>query len=202
MSRGPGRAAVLARFTGRGWMAARQLREVRPDVLRRLEQYRWAERHLFPEGQPGNTWWSLTGDGEQALRRWRDHEAQRPVYRCAECRHGRHLTAWAGANIHGPLAPDGSDLESYDWTDVWGIHEDSIQCSKHSDGVIEHRVGERLVPPAGVPALRRQRPHSGGYPCRGPGLGADGAFRDDRHGPHKGRRTLALPGDRQSSGEG
>lgn len=195
-------AAVLARFTGRDWMAARHFRDVRPDVLRRIERYRWAERHPPPDGQPGTTYWSVTGDGEGALHRWRDHEAQRPVYRCAECGHGRHLTAWAGANIHGPLAPNGSDLESDDWTDVWGIHEDSIECSEHPDGVIEHRVGEHWCRWWVCPRCDGNGRTSGGYPCPEPGLGKDGTFRDDRYGPHEGWRPLDLLGDQQSSAEG
>jgi hypothetical protein len=195
-------AAVLARFTGRDWMAARQLRDVRPDVLRRIERYRWAERHPPREGQPGNTYWSLTGDGELALRQWRDHEAQRPVWRCAECGHGRHLTAWAGANIHGPLAPNGTDLESDDWVDVWGVHEDSIQCGEHPDGVLERRVGERWCRWWVCPNCDGNGQRPGGYSCHEPGLREDGTFRDDRHGPHKGWRPLHLPGDQHSCGEG
>lgn len=61
------------------------------------------------------------------------------AYRCAECRHGRYLTAWAAANIQGKLGADG-DLDTWDYTDTWGVFEDSIECSKHPSGVIERQV--------------------------------------------------------------
>lgn len=58
------------------------------------------------------------------------------VYRCAECSHGRDLMAWAPANAYGPVGADGDLRAHYDvWDD--GIHEDSIQCATHPDGVIE-----------------------------------------------------------------
>lgn len=62
------------------------------------------------------------------------------VYRCVPCGHGRDLMAWAPANVYGPLGADG---ELAGDTDVWtyGIHEDSIQCSKHPDAMIEMCAG-------------------------------------------------------------
>jgi hypothetical protein len=62
------------------------------------------------------------------------------VYRCADCGHGKHLMAWAPANVYGPLGPDGELAEDTDvWTD--GIHEDSIQCCEHPSAIIEHWAG-------------------------------------------------------------
>lgn len=48
--------------------------------------------------------------------------------------------AWAPANAYGPVAADG-ELARHD--DVWdyGLHEDSIQCTEHPDGVIEWSDG-------------------------------------------------------------
>lgn len=51
-------------------------------------------------------------------------------YRCAECGHGRHLTAWGLASVHGPLGPDG-DIAEIAWDEVFELFEDSIQCSQH-----------------------------------------------------------------------
>lgn len=51
------------------------------------------------------------------------------LYRCAECQHGRNLTAWGSASVCGPLDSKG-DIESYDWDEVYEVHVDSIQCSK------------------------------------------------------------------------
>jgi hypothetical protein len=60
-------------------------------------------------------------------------------FRCADCGHGEHLMAWAPANVYGPLGADGELAEDAEvWTD--GIHEDSIQCNEHWDGLIEKRV--------------------------------------------------------------
>lgn len=61
------------------------------------------------------------------------------VYRCAECRNGKHLTAWAIVLCHGPLDADGH-LTEYDWDEEDWLHEDSIECSKHPAAVIEHSV--------------------------------------------------------------
>lgn len=65
-----------------------------------------------------------------------------PAWRCAECRHGRNLTAWGNASVHGKLGADG-EIESYDWDEVWEIHEDSIQCDRHPGAVIEKSIGSR-----------------------------------------------------------
>lgn len=64
------------------------------------------------------------------------------VYRCAECGHGRHLTAWGNASVHGPLGADG-EIESFEWDEVWQVHEDSIQCARHPDGVVEKAIDGR-----------------------------------------------------------
>lgn len=64
------------------------------------------------------------------------------VYRCADCGHGEHLTAWGAATVHGPLAADGEIAEDI-WTEVYEVyevHEGSIQCSKHPDAVIERCI--------------------------------------------------------------
>jgi hypothetical protein len=61
------------------------------------------------------------------------------AYRCVPCGHGRHLTAWAGANIHGPLGADGK-LAEYGYTEDTGIREGSIQCDEHPDGMLEKLI--------------------------------------------------------------
>lgn len=52
--------------------------------------------------------------------------------RCPKCRHGRHISAWAEANIHGHLGPDGlvqpDEIEQHGEDDVY---EGSIQCDRH-----------------------------------------------------------------------
>jgi len=62
------------------------------------------------------------------------------VYRCAECRHGRHLTAWGSASVHGPLGADG-EIDYCDWDEVWQVHEVSIQCTSHPGAVLEKFIG-------------------------------------------------------------
>jgi hypothetical protein len=64
------------------------------------------------------------------------------VYRCTECGHGKHLAAWGNASVHGPLSAAG-EIESYDWDDLWEVHEDSIQCARHPDMVLEKLIGGR-----------------------------------------------------------
>lgn len=60
-------------------------------------------------------------------------------YRCADCLHGAHLTAWVIVLAHGPLGPDGKLAEvDYDEEDV--LYEDSIACTEHPDSVIEQSV--------------------------------------------------------------
>jgi hypothetical protein len=120
------------------------------------------------------------------------------VYRCADCGHGRHLWAWAGANAYGPLATNG-ELEYYEDVDEWGIHEDSIQCSEHPGAVIEHSIdgqwhrwwscarchGRSLLGDNGRPWLGDGR----SYPC-----GGDGTFKvgDPWGGPrHEGDLPVA-----------
>lgn len=59
------------------------------------------------------------------------------VYRCATCGHGNRLFAYAHANIHGHLGLDGQ-LDSYDYIDTWEDPiEESIECGRHPDGIIE-----------------------------------------------------------------
>lgn len=52
-------------------------------------------------------------------------------YRCTECGHGEKLWAYAGANVCGPLSPDGESLDEHEAVEEWGIYEDSICCSEH-----------------------------------------------------------------------
>lgn len=61
------------------------------------------------------------------------------LYRCADCSHGKHLTAWAASTVHGPLGADG-ELDSHDWEDDYQTHEESIQCTRHPDSAIERLV--------------------------------------------------------------
>jgi hypothetical protein len=61
------------------------------------------------------------------------------VYRCAECGHGKHLTAWANVCCHGPLGSDGH-LTEYDWDEEDWLQEDSIQCAEHPDAVVEKLI--------------------------------------------------------------
>ena len=72
----------------------------------------------------------------------RAEPAAASVWRCAECKHGQHLTAWGNASVHGPLGADG-EITSYEWDELWQVHEDSIQCGQHPDAVIEKCVGGR-----------------------------------------------------------
>src|SRR5215475_11275806 len=65
------------------------------------------------------------------------------AYRCADCGNGDHLTAWAIIVAHGPLGADGH-LTQYDWDEEDWLHEDSVQCAEHPDGVIEHFADGRL----------------------------------------------------------
>lgn len=65
--------------------------------------------------------------------------ASQEVYRCAECGHGKHLAAWGSASVHGPLSA-GGEIESYDWDEVWEVHEDSIQCAVHPGAVLEKSI--------------------------------------------------------------
>lgn len=62
------------------------------------------------------------------------------LYRCAECGHGQQLTAWANATVHGRLGADG-EVTSVDWEEQWHLFEDSIQCAKHVDPLLEKHVG-------------------------------------------------------------
>lgn len=64
------------------------------------------------------------------------------AYRCAGCGHGRHLTAWGSATVHGPLGAAG-DIEAFDWDEVWQVHEASIQCARHPGGLLEKNIGGR-----------------------------------------------------------
>jgi len=58
------------------------------------------------------------------------------AYRCGECKSWRHLTAWAAAVVEGPLDATGHLIEYTDVEDCY-LHEDSIQCTKHPDALIE-----------------------------------------------------------------
>lgn len=61
------------------------------------------------------------------------------VYRCTECGNGQNLTAYANAVVRGPLDADGS-ISTFDWEEVWEVHEDSIQCGKHPDPDLEKMI--------------------------------------------------------------
>lgn len=58
--------------------------------------------------------------------------------RCVECRHGKHISAWAGANIHGHLGRDGLiealEVEQHGDDDVY---ESSVQCDRHPAAELE-----------------------------------------------------------------
>lgn len=64
------------------------------------------------------------------------------VYRCPECGHGHHLTAWGNASVHGPLGQDG-EITAYEYDELYEVHEDSIQCSRHPDGGFDKFIGGR-----------------------------------------------------------
>lgn len=64
------------------------------------------------------------------------------AYRCAECGHGRHLTAWGNASVCGPLGADG-EITEYEWDELWQLHEDSIQCARHPGAAWEKLVAGR-----------------------------------------------------------
>jgi hypothetical protein len=61
------------------------------------------------------------------------------LYRCAECQHGRNLSAWGDATVHGPL-DDKGDIEYINWEEVHEVHEASIQCSEHPDCILEKKI--------------------------------------------------------------
>lgn len=63
------------------------------------------------------------------------------AYRCAQCRHGKHLSAWAQSNVHGRLLDDGTVEESY--SDQHTLFEGSIQCDRHPDAELQRRVNGR-----------------------------------------------------------
>lgn len=44
--------------------------------------------------------------------------------------------------VHGPLGPDG-EISSYEWDELYEVHEDSIQCSRHPGGGLEKFIGGR-----------------------------------------------------------
>jgi hypothetical protein len=63
--------------------------------------------------------------------------AEPSVYRCADCGHGRRLSAWAHANLYGPLGADG-EISEYDGIEPWEDPiEESIDCSRHPGAIIE-----------------------------------------------------------------
>lgn len=63
-------------------------------------------------------------------------------WRCATCGHGEHLSAWAEANIAGPLGRDSLvlplEVEQHGGDDVY---ESSVQCDRHPDGALERWYG-------------------------------------------------------------
>ncbi len=63
-------------------------------------------------------------------------------WRCAECRNGNHLTAWAQACTYGPLNKNG-ELERHDDVADCFIFDDSIQCDLHPGAAIELKVNGR-----------------------------------------------------------
>jgi hypothetical protein len=61
------------------------------------------------------------------------------LYRCAECQHGRNLSAWGNASVYGPLDEKG-DISYIEWEEVYNVHLDSIQCRKHPDPILEKKI--------------------------------------------------------------
>lgn len=73
----------------------------------------------------------------------RGNPAERFV--CAECGHGRNLTAFAYGYVGGPLAQDGIELADCDQEFVeTEVAKDSIQCSKHEGAELYRRVEGNL----------------------------------------------------------
>jgi hypothetical protein len=66
-------------------------------------------------------------------------DASTSLYRCAECGHGEHLTAYAEAVAFGPLGPNGK-LARHDDVDDDIVFETSIACTVHLDATIEKLV--------------------------------------------------------------
>jgi hypothetical protein len=103
------------------------------------------------------------------------------VYRCAECGHHRHLTAWAGALAFGPLHADGT-LASHDTVEDDWLHEDSIQCGKHPGAVLEKSVDGQWCRWWNCPACAGTGKVGGswrypqGYPCRAEGISIEGEW--------------------------
>lgn len=101
------------------------------------------------------------------------------VYRCVTCRHGRHLTACATLIASGPVDTDG-DLAEHNGIVEVDLHEDSLQCTRHPDGVIEKRVDGVWCRWWNCPRCNgvgncRYQGDSHTYPC-------------PAHGPHSGWR--------------
>jgi hypothetical protein len=62
------------------------------------------------------------------------------LYRCGECGHGHHLTAWAIVLAYGSLGADGHLADAgYDEEDR--LFEDSVQCTRHPDSAVDMRIG-------------------------------------------------------------
>ena len=107
------------------------------------------------------------------------------VYRCAECGHGRYLTAWAIILAHGPVGPDGH-IARYDWDEEDLLQEDSIECSKHPDSVTEMLVDGQWCRWWTCPSCKGET-HPGWDRCTAPGLPPErGTYRER----HKGWRPV------------
>lgn len=118
------------------------------------------------------------------------------AYRCAQCRHGRHLSASAAAVVTGPLAPDGT-LGAHDHVDEAYLHEDSIQCDRHPDAEIQ-RFGDgewcrwwRCDGCKGRGRVSQSWNHPDGVPCRGE-AGARLRPFGGASGPHEGWVPIRL----------
>ena len=77
------------------------------------------------------------------------------VYRCSECGHGRHLTAWFSGLAEGTVEGSRFGEEIYGWEDT-EIQEGSLACSVHGDLVeIHKRVDGVWCAPSRCPACTR-----------------------------------------------
>jgi hypothetical protein len=101
------------------------------------------------------------------------------VYRCEECGHGLHLTAWAAALTFGPLGADGQLEGSGIWDEV--IHEDSIECSRHPDATIEKLVDGQWCRWWVCPQCKGKQRRPGWPACPEPGLPPEPRTYGERH---------------------
>jgi len=104
---------------------------------------------------------------------------QESIYRCAECRSGKRLSAWAAVCVHGPLSLNGK-MDSYDYDDETLLYEDSIRCADHPWNNIEKLVDGRWCRWWVCPTCRGERQTRWGI-CREPGLPPEPRTYGERH---------------------